>query len=99
MKYVNKGGSRIDKLQVINRGAETAYDVELAVPDNAALDLIRTETIIKIPGGGKSVTVDAMNHNRSWGGDGKVSAFDVTVTARTEGGETITQDVFLDMNG
>jgi Predicted nucleotide-binding protein containing TIR-like domain len=99
VKYVNKGGSRIDKLQVINRGTETAYDVELAVPDDAALDLIRTETIIKIPGGGKSVTVDAMNHNRSWGGDGKVSAFDVTVTARTEGGEAVTQDVFLDMNG
>ena len=84
---------------MINRGIETAYSVELAVPDNAALDLTRTETILKIPGGGKSVTVDAMNNNRYWGGDSKISAFDVTVTARTESGETIAQEVFLDMNG
>jgi hypothetical protein len=27
LKYVNRGGNRIDKLQVINRGTETAYDV------------------------------------------------------------------------
>ena len=98
VKYVNKGGNRFDKLQVINRGTETAYGVDLAVPDNAALDLSRAVTIPKIPGGGKSVTVDAMNDNRYWG-DSKISAFDVTVTARTESGETIAQEVFLDMNG
>ena len=99
VKYLNKGGNRLDKLQVINRGTETAYDVNLAVPDDSALDLSRAQTIIKIPGGGKSVTVDVMSDNGYWGAGRKVSAVDVTVTARTEGGESVTQDVFLDMNG
>ena len=99
LKYVDRGGNRIDKLQVINRGTETAYDVALAVPHNAALDLAGNEVIPKIPGGGKSVTVDVMNHNRYMGGPSKIGAFDVTVTARTESGETIEQEVFVDLNG
>lgn len=99
VKYLNRGGSRLDKLQVINRGTETAYDVTLAVPDDAALSLERTEQISKIPGGGKSVTVDVWNHNRTFGGALKVAVFDLTVTARTEGGEHYTTEVFMDLNG
>lgn len=90
----------MDKLQVINRGTETAYDVTLTVPDNAALDLQRTQSIERIPGGGKSVTVDVMNHNRFMGGGAdKTDTFDVTVTARTNSGEHVTQDIFIDLNG
>jgi hypothetical protein len=100
LKYVNRGGNRIDKLQVINRGTETAYDVTLTVPGNAALDLQRTPAIERIPGGGKSVTVDVMNYNRFMGGGAdKTDAFDVTVTARTNGGEHVEQDIFIDLNG
>ena len=32
IKYISKGGNRIDKLQVINRGPDSAYDVRLSVP-------------------------------------------------------------------
>lgn len=101
LKYINKGGNRIDKLQVINRGVETAYEVALTVPENAALDM-RTNgdaVIPKIPGGGRSVTIDVLSYRRFMGNGGKDDAFDVTITARTEGGEQVQQDVFLDLNG
>lgn len=72
----------------------------LSVPDSAVLDLQRTPAIHKIPGGGKSVTVDVLNHGRMFGGGADhVYAFDLTLTARTEAGETVTQGVFLYTNG
>ncbi len=100
LRFISKGGNRIDKLQVINRGTETAYDIKLAAPENAALQLLKhDEPIAKIPGGGKAVTIDAMDHGRNFGGPTLATAFDVTVSARTEAGDDITQEVFLDMNG
>ena len=99
VRFVNRGGSRIEKLQVINRGTETAYDVTLVVPDHAALSLFRTNTIPKIPGGGKSVTIDVMDEGRSMGGPEKMTAFDILISARTESGEVFAEEVFLDMNG
>jgi hypothetical protein len=85
---------------VINRGTEAAYDVTLTVPDNAALDLQRTQSIERIPGGGKSVTVDVMNYNRFMGGGvDRSDAFDITVAARTDSGENVSQDIFIDLNG
>ncbi|MCH8565195.1 nucleotide-binding protein [Nesterenkonia sp. LB17] len=101
LKYFIKGGNRMDKLQVINRGTEIAYDVTLAVPENSALDLRSTDVgpITKIPGGGRSVTVDVFNTGRMLSGSQGEDAFDVTITARAEGGEQVTQDVFLDLNG
>ncbi|NYE95892.1 hypothetical protein FHU41_002142 [Psychromicrobium silvestre] len=101
LKFFTKGGNRLDKLQVINRGTETAYDVVLTVPENAALDLRSTdvETIAKIPGGGRSVTVDVLNTGRMFGGPRREDAFDVTITARAESGNQVVQQVFLDLNG
>lgn len=100
LKYITRGGNRLDKLQVINRGTETAFDVDLLVPNDAALDLQRAQTPIgKIPGEGKSVTLDVMNLNRFMGGADKRDVFDVTVTARGEDGESVRKDVFLDLNG
>lgn len=101
LKYFDKGGNRIDKLQVINRGTETAYDVALTVPENAALDMRanNNSVIAKIPGGGRSVTIDVLSYRRFLGNGGKDDTFDVTLTARTDGGEQHTQDVFLDLNG
>jgi len=101
LKYFNKGGTRLDKLQVVNRGTETAYDVAVSVPENAALDLRSTAVgpIAKIPGGGRSVTVDVFNTGRMMGGPRGEDAFDVTITARAESGDQVIQEVFLDLNG
>lgn len=99
VRFFKKGGNRIDKLQVINRGTETAYNVNLDVPKDAALRLLDGSPIAKIPGGGKSVTIDAMDEGRYFGGTTRDTAFDIKVTARSEAGDTVTQDVFLDMNG
>lgn len=98
LTYLNKGGNCIDKLQVINRGTETAYDIELEIPSDAALQLHEGGLIKKIPGSGKSVTLDVLNLNRSFG-DRKDDTFDVTVRARTEAGEAFLQEVFMDVNG
>jgi hypothetical protein len=98
LTYLNKGGNRIDKLQVVNRGTETAYDVELEIPKDAALQLHHQGVIKKIPGGGKSVTLDVFNSNRSFGGHAE-DTFDITVRARTEAGEAFLQEVFMDVNG
>jgi len=98
LTYLNKGGNHIDKLQVINRGTETAYDIELEFPTDAALELREAGPIKKIPGGGKFVTLDVWNHNRSWNAQ-KNDTFDVTVRARTEAGEVFLQEVFMDVNG
>ena len=68
LHYVNKGGNRLDKLQVINRGTEIAYEVTVTVPKDAGLSLVDSSTIPKIPGGGKLVTIDVMNQTRGCGG-------------------------------
>lgn len=99
VKYFDKGGNRIDKLQVINRGTETAFKVNLAVPEDAILDLRHNPEIPKIPGGGRSVTVDVLSFRRFMGHGDKLDAFDVTVTAVSESGEEVRQEVFLDTNG
>lgn len=99
-KFREGGGNRIGKLQVINRGTETAYEVTLTVPEDAGLDLRGADPIDKIPGHGKSVTVDALNQSRFFGGGQEFkSAFDLAITARTESGEEIHQEVFIDLNG
>lgn len=97
LKYLNKGGKRVDKLQVINRGRETAYGVSLAVPKGAALGIIDPPVEIeKIPGG-RSVTIDVMNDARRLAGG--MTAFDVTVAGTTESGERVSKEVFIDLNG
>lgn len=94
------GSSTFDKLKVINRGTDTASNVSLILPDDASLELEDgTHTIEKIPGGGKSVTINVWNKNLMLGGGGGKDAFDVTVSATTGDGELVTQEVFLDING
>lgn len=100
VRYVHKGGNKFDKLQVINRGSETACEVTVSLPSDAALGIVGADTLIaKIPGGRKSVSLDVMNHNRRMGGPRREYAFDVTIAARTDGGESFSQDVFVDVNG
>jgi len=99
LRYVDKGSTRLGKLQVINRGAETAYEVRIDIPDDAALSLYSASVIEKIPGQGKSVTVDVQNSNTFMGGPPTRDAFDVTVSARNAAGEEFNQEVFMDVNG
>lgn len=98
VKYFNKGGNRIDKLQIINRGTETAFDVEVSLPEDAGLKLQDTRVIKKIPGGGRAVTIDVMGMGRMFGGPDLEDVFDVTISARSEAGDQITQEIFLDTN-
>ncbi|MDJ0375876.1 nucleotide-binding protein [Cryobacterium sp. PH31-L1] len=98
VKYYNKGSNRVDKLQIINRGTETALDVNISLPEDAALQLHDFQPIKKIPGGGRSVTIDVMGMGRMFGGPGMDDVFDVTVSARSEAGEPVVQEIFLDTN-
>lgn len=92
-----KAGGR---LQVINRGLETAYDVAVSFPNDASLEFIDDQPIEKIPGGGKAVTLMTLDRfGHTFGGPRGKRAFDVTITARTDAGEKVSQNVFLDMNG
>lgn len=96
INYGRRGGARLSTLKVINRGTETAYDVALAIPQDASLALTGSPKIARIPGEGRSVTLDVLDHQ--WGGNDK-DVFDITVTARTESGEEVTKDIFIDLNG
>jgi hypothetical protein len=99
MKHLRASGTRLDKLQIINRGIETVYNIDVTVPDDAALSLERAMLPIeKIPGGGKSVTLHVWNHNKTMGGRATRDAFDVTVTGNTEDGSTHTEEIFIDVN-
>jgi predicted nucleotide-binding protein len=96
LRYVNRGGNRVDKLQIINRGQETAYDVRVELPADGALNLHDAQAIAKIPGGGRAVTVDVLNHGRMFSGHHGSRAFDVTIRARSEDGREVAQDIFID---
>lgn len=101
LRFTDQGGRRLSKLAVINRGTDSARTVNLSVPDDAALGFSHSALPIdKIPGGGRSVTIDVDNRGAYFGGGQDLKfAFDVTVTASDEHGEAVTQDVFLDMKG
>lgn len=99
VKYVDKGGNQVDKLQVFNRGAGTAYGISLSVPEGSALSLRDPTEIEKIPGGGKSVSVDVFNDTKSMAVGPKKLAFDITVEGRTETGVMVSKAVFIDVNG
>lgn len=97
LRYTNRGGNRLDKLAVFNRGSETAFEVSLSVPKGAALSRTEDAVIDKIPPG-KSVTIDVLSSLRMMGAN-EFAAFDVTITGKTESGDVVSQDVFLDLNG
>lgn len=93
------GGNHGGRLQIINRGTEDAFDVEVTWPDTALLQTFGQQMkASRIPGRGKSVNLTAFDQR--FGGDSvKETSFDLTITARTESGEQISQQVFLDVNG
>ena len=97
LTYLAKG-SDMGKLKVANRGTETAFDVRVSVPPDAAISLNNSGPIKKIPGRGKAVTIDVINLNAGFG-EYHDNAFDVEVRAMTESGQDFHQEVFLDVNG
>ena len=101
VEHIRASGTGVDKLRIINRGSETAYDVMVTLPENAALSLQNWTSfpLKKIPGNGKSVTISVFNQNRTFGGSLADSTFDVTVSGRTESYEHFEQTIFLDVNG
>lgn len=97
-KYHSSGSStHAGRLQIINRGTETAHDVHVTFPEGAALSFLQdTPAIPKIPGGGRAVTVSAWNQGRFIGDSTYLRSFDVKISARTDDGELFLQEVFLD---
>jgi Predicted nucleotide-binding protein containing TIR-like domain len=93
LQYQNRGnGSR---LQLINRGTETAYDVNLLLPPEAeGLILFTNELPLSRLPSGKSHGLPATRA----GGGGK-DCFDVRVTARSADGVVVEEDVFLSLTG
>lgn len=99
VRYHSGGSSsRAGRLQIINRGTETAHDVQVTFPEGAALAFLgEAPPIPKIPGGGKAVTVPAWNEDSFVGGESTYHrSFDVKISARTLDGEAFSQEVFLD---
>ena len=98
--YHDRGGNSGGRLQIINRGTETAFGVEILFPENACLSFLnQPEPVPKIPGNGKSVHLTVWDQSRSLGGPKYATSFDITITARSESGEPFTQQVFLDTMG
>lgn len=99
LKYFPKGSNGVGKLQVANRGYETAFNVRVNIPPEAAISLDSPDVAIKkIPGHGKAVTIDVMNLNAGFGSRAD-EAFDIEISATTESGEDFHQEVFVDVNG
>jgi hypothetical protein len=94
------GGGRAGRLQIINRGTETALDVKVELPEDATLSFLnQASEVPKIPGHGKSVTMHVWDQGGTIGGLSHRTSFDMKLSAHAEDGEPFSQDVFLDANG
>ena len=82
------------RLEIINIGTETVYDISLQLPPEASgFDLDNDSLPIKRLPAGKSVTLMAFVSKTL--GSRHQSHFDVRVTGRTDDGQQVEQDVFL----
>lgn len=100
LKYMKQGDNKLDKLEIVNRGIESALDIRLKLPERSSFSFLNTadSDIAKIPGGGKSITIYVWNTMNSFGKSDRDTAFDVTLTAHTESGDEFSQDVWVDTN-
>lgn len=89
----SKGNGR---LQIINRGAEDAFEVNVTVPEDVqGFHLHTTELPIRRLPAGKSFTLHAM---RSMGsGEGPHDYFDITITAKLADGMPVSEDIFVSL--
>jgi len=85
------GRSSGGTFQVVNRGNEDLYDVDLTLPPEASSYSLLTDElpIAQLPGG-RSVNIPCA----AFSGGGK-SNFHVTVTARTSEGDPVDEQVFV----
>jgi hypothetical protein len=84
------------RLQIINRGTETAYEVNVSFPPEAGnIEMMTGELpLVKLPSG-KSA---ALYVTRTMGAAGK-DHFEIHVTGRTADGTLVEEDVFISLTG
>lgn len=100
LRYMKQGGNQLDRLEVINRGTETALGIQIQLPENAGFSFLSSQDaeIPKIPGKGKSVTISVLGQHWGNGGGDKLASFDVIIKAHTEAGDSLSQEVWVDTN-
>jgi predicted nucleotide-binding protein len=94
LRYHDRGNGD-GRLEIVNRGTETVFDLNLRFPPEAAQFEVMTANelpLTKLPPG-KSVSLIALN---LMGGGGR-SHFDVKVTGRMADGTEVSEDVFLSL--
>jgi hypothetical protein len=92
--YHDRGGGN-GRLQIINRGTETVYDLNIDLPPEASNITVLTSELplTKLPSG-KSLNLPASRHM----GPGK-DHFDIHVTGHLEDGTPVEEDVFVSLTG
>jgi len=89
----SKGNGR---LQIVNRGAEDAFEVSIEIPDDVqGFHISDNELPVKRLPSGKSFAVPAFR--TMGGGDGPRDYFDVTVTAQLADGTSVSEAVFVSL--
>ncbi|WP_433057054.1 TIR domain-containing protein [Dactylosporangium sp. CS-033363] len=91
-KFHNRGNG--GRLEIINHGSVTIYDVNVEVPEMGGVWMHSGDLPVKRLPAGKSFQLPVSLTM----GDRK-SAFDVTVTGRTDAGEEIREEIFIDTMG
>ena len=93
--YHDRVGGSSGRLQIINRGTEDAFDLDLTLPAEVnGFHVIGDELpLAKLPAG-KSANLIAFRTM----GSGK-NHFDIRITARTIDGTSIEEDVFVSLSG
>jgi predicted nucleotide-binding protein len=92
-RYHDRGNSN-GRLEIINRGTEPIFSVNVTVPENVSFHLFSDELPIEKLPGGKSVMLLAGRFM----GPGK-SHFEIRVTAATGDGTPIVEDIFVSLVG
>lgn len=95
VRYHDVAGKSTGRLEVINRGSQSLYDVNVELPESDERGVIQFmgSTPLPIPRlpGGKSVMLFCWVRGLAYG--------DVTVTCRTDDGTEVREDIFVDLNG
>jgi predicted nucleotide-binding protein len=88
--HYRKGGSR---LVIINNGPEVIYDLDIELPDNLQGFRIVDPgfPIAKLPAGKTITLLCSLTMPRNF------TFFDLTTTGRTVAGESVRQDIFIDL--
>lgn len=89
--HSRSGGS--DRLEIINRGTEPVFEVNVEVPDMPGLIVGGDEPVARLPAGKSFHVLAAKTFGMSR------SQFDVVITGRTADGETVREEAFVDTVG